>query len=131
MIERNPFDPFDPKHGCSVKRRKSREVLFDRRQWIERVDRHFSRAMESLGWPEFVQSNWVTTAINDHEGTNIPVNALYRNFVSAMERCGYVKVENPDAKDGRWEDCGERFSVYGKSGLAVVDRAALSDALGW
>ena len=125
------FDPFDPRHANPVKRRKPREVLFDKKQWLDRIDRHFSRALDSLDWPEYVQSNWITNAVNECEDTNLPLNTIARNFPGAMERLGYVKVVNPATKDGRWEDCGERFVVYGKKGHGNADRAVLADALGW
>ncbi len=125
------FDPFDPKHANPVKRRKPRELLFDRKQWLERIDRHFSRALDELEWPEYVQSNWITNTINDCSETNLPPNTISRNFRSAMERLGYVKVVIPANKNGRWEDCGERFVVYGKEGSAKADRQVLSDNLGW
>jgi hypothetical protein len=125
------YDPFDPKHANPVKRRKPREVAFDKKQWQERIDRHFTRALDELEWPEYVQSNWVTNAINGCSETNLPFVTVVRNFRKAMERLGYAKVVNPASKDGRWEDCGERFSVYGKKGSAKADRGVLSDALGW
>ena len=34
-----------------------------------------------------------------------------------LERCGYVSVQNPDAKDGMWKSKGERLVIYAKVGL--------------
>jgi hypothetical protein len=38
-----------------------------------------------------------------------------------MERCGYVPVRNPDAKDGLWKLKGERQVIYAKAALSPAE----------
>jgi hypothetical protein len=38
-----------------------------------------------------------------------------------LERCGYVAVKNPDAKDGLWKRNGERQVVYAKASLSPAE----------
>jgi hypothetical protein len=46
-----------------------------------------------------------------------------------LERCGYVSVRNPDAKDGYWVINGTRQSVYAKSSLSMSDQLAAASKL--
>jgi hypothetical protein len=39
-----------------------------------------------------------------------------------LERCGYVSVDNPDAKDGVWKIKGIRQPVYAKAHLSLRDQ---------
>jgi Family of unknown function (DUF5906) len=46
-----------------------------------------------------------------------------------MERCGYVSVNNPDAKDGLWKLGKERQVVYAKASLFPKDQLAAAQKL--
>jgi hypothetical protein len=47
-----------------------------------------------------------------------------------LERCGYVSVQNPDAKsDGLWKIKGERRTIYGKAELTPEQRIAAARRL--
>jgi hypothetical protein len=46
-----------------------------------------------------------------------------------LERCGYVSVRNPNAKDGYWVIAGARQPVYAKNTLSVSDRFAAASKL--
>lgn len=125
------FDPFDEKHRDKPKRRKAHEVEFEKKQWQERLDNHFKRAMEEFGWPNYVQSNSILNTIVSQEETFLGERMLRRHTESSMRRLGWVKVSNPKSKDGRWKACGEYFFVYSKSGMEKVGRIELKQALGW
>jgi hypothetical protein len=38
-----------------------------------------------------------------------------------LERCSYVPVRNPDAKDGLWKLKGERQVIYAKAALSPAE----------
>ena len=44
-----------------------------------------------------------------------------------LERCGYVSVQNPDAKDGMWKSKGERLVIYAKAGLTPEEDSGSAD----
>jgi Family of unknown function (DUF5906) len=46
-----------------------------------------------------------------------------------LERCGYVSVQNPEAKDGVWKSKGERLIIYAKAGLTPEERVAAARKL--
>ena len=46
-----------------------------------------------------------------------------------LEAVGYVKVRNPDAKDGQWKIKDKRQAVYAKSDLAGPERVAAARAM--
>ena len=46
-----------------------------------------------------------------------------------LERCGYVSVRNPEAKDGLWKIEGARQVVYAKTSLPPEQRLATAKKL--
>jgi hypothetical protein len=46
-----------------------------------------------------------------------------------LERCGYVAVRNPDAKDGIWKIQGTRQRIYARTSLAPRERTAAATRL--
>ena len=46
-----------------------------------------------------------------------------------LERCGYVSVRNPEAKDGMWKSKGERQIIYAKASLTPQERMAAARKL--
>jgi hypothetical protein len=46
-----------------------------------------------------------------------------------LERCGYVPVKNPDAKDGMWKIKEKRERIYGRAELSLVRRIAAARKL--
>jgi Family of unknown function (DUF5906) len=46
-----------------------------------------------------------------------------------LERCGYVGVRNPDAKDGFWKILGTRQRIYAQMSLTPRERAAAATRL--
>ena len=110
------FDPFDPKHADKVVRRTKVQILADKRDWESRVDGHFRRALLALGEPTFVAGTWLWSELSVDSESSIGVFALRRLARSAMERCGYLLVDNPKTKDGRWKVSSEKCTIFGKKG---------------
>ena len=106
------FDPFDEKHRDKRTRRSSSQVAFDKKQWTERLDRHFERAIATLNKPKFAQSNVLLMTILSCPETNINERSIRYSTAGSMSRLGYRKVLNSGSKDGRWKACGESFFVY-------------------
>jgi hypothetical protein len=46
-----------------------------------------------------------------------------------LERCGYVPVKNPEAKDGVWKIDGKRQRIYGRAELPLARRVAAAKKL--
>ena len=46
-----------------------------------------------------------------------------------LERCGYISVRNPEAKDGYWVIDSTRQPIYAKNTLSVSDRLAAASKL--
>lgn len=124
------FDPFDPQHANVRQRRKHSEVVFDRKQWIERVDNHFRRAMEDLGWPEYVRGPDIWDHAESCADSNLPRQTLVRNARKSMERLGYEKMPNPASGDGRWNFEWGTAVIYRRSGSKSLDRWEVKDVLG-
>lgn len=128
-MARKPFDPFDERHRDKVKRRRPHEVAAEERAWRERVDNHFRRAMDEVGWFDYIDSECITIAINCNMQTNVSPEVIRRNFRASMERLGYYKYVNEKSKDGRWK-FGEQFLVvYAKRGSPRISRSELKQAL--
>ena len=51
-----------------------------------------------------------------------------RTVPHRLERCGYISVKNPDAKDGYWK-IGTRQPVYAKALLPAAARLAAARKL--
>jgi hypothetical protein len=46
-----------------------------------------------------------------------------------LERCGYISVRNPEAKDGFWKLQGVRQIIYAKTSLSLEERVAAARKL--
>src|SRR5262249_35149552 len=46
-----------------------------------------------------------------------------------LEACGYVKVRNPDAKDGLWRISSKRQAIYARADLPLRDQLAAAARL--
>jgi len=93
---------FDDSFKAKRSRRKSSEVAFQKKQWEERVDKHFKRALEKLKWPDYVDTETMGFIMLNDDENNLPIQTLRRNFRSSMKRLGYVKNLNSRTKDGRF-----------------------------
>jgi hypothetical protein len=46
-----------------------------------------------------------------------------------LERCGYISVRNPEAKDGFWKRQGVRQIIYAKTSLSLEERVTAARKL--
>lgn len=121
-----PFDPFDDRHRDKPKRRKPSEVAFEKKQWEERIDNHFRRALndikgENAEWPAYTQSSLLIYWTQYNPETNLPERVLRRHITRSMGVLGYKRVLNPENKEGRFRVGDEKFFLFAK-----VDAPALS-----
>ncbi len=123
------FNPFDERHLNKQKKRKSSEVVYEQKQWEERIDKHFRRVLEILEWPDYVSSEQITSMMFMEE-MNVPFEALRRNFPAAMDRLEYTKLKNPKTKDGRWKFGCMFVFAYRKKSSPEIERHELKQALG-
>ena len=107
-----PFDPLDERNRDKRTRRKSSEVEFEKKQWRERVESHFRRAIESLQNPEVVDTETIRFMIENDPKTNLNFLTLRRTFEKSMVALNYVKLFNPGTKDGRFKISGSFVFVY-------------------
>jgi hypothetical protein len=125
MSRREPFDPFDDRHRDKPKRRKSSEIAFEKKQWEERIDNHFRRAMDEMKkpdgeWPTYVQSTSVIYWTQYSQETNLPERVLRRHTTRSMGVLGYERVMNPDSKEGRFRVGEEKFFLFVKRGAPMI-----------
>src|SRR5262249_2015521 len=52
-----------------------------------------------------------------------------RTIPHRLERCGYVTVKNPDAKNGVWKLNGERQIIYAKASLSLAQAIKIAQKL--
>jgi hypothetical protein len=45
-----------------------------------------------------------------------------RSIPRRLEECGYVRVEQPHAKDGQWKVNGKRQAIYARADLPLNER---------
>lgn len=125
MARNEPFDPFDEKHRDKPKRRKPSEIAFEKKQWEERIDSHFRRAMDDIAnggeWPDHVQSTVVIYWTQCNPNTNLPERVLRRHITRSMGVLGYKRVLNTENKEGRFRVGDEKFFLFSK-----VDAPAIS-----
>jgi hypothetical protein len=82
-------------------------------------------AIEAIGGPDGVTAEkLIEGAIAANSGATdwLMDRRNRRSMPHRMERCGYVPVRNPEAKDGLWKISGKRSVVYAKSSLTPRDR---------
>ncbi len=112
------------------RRRKSAEVAFEQKQWQERLDAHFARALEAMGSPEYFKLADVLWHIDESAETSIERSSLRRNATAALQRLGCEKMLNPNASDGRWNfEFGAAF-VFCKKGCPILDRWGVKQEVG-
>jgi hypothetical protein len=71
-------------------------------------------ALDDLGNPEAVTIDTLLTTAKGDVGDWIRDRKNRRAIPHRLEKCGYVPVRNPDAKDGAWKIDGKRQVVYAK-----------------
>ena len=129
---KEPFDPFDDKHRDKVKRRKPSEIAFEKKQWEERIDNHFRRAMDDIAngadaWPAYTQSTLVLYWTQYNAKTNLPERVLRRHITRSMGVLGYEKVLNSGSKDGRFQLGEDKFFLFVKRGAPMIGKTEIKN----
>jgi Bifunctional DNA primase/polymerase, N-terminal/Family of unknown function (DUF5906) len=92
-------------------------------------DSELSDTLDRMGNPDAVTIAAVRfraePELSDYLGDKRNSRNLYRRF----EACGYVAVDNPDSKEGRWRVSGKKQIVYVKDTLTTRDRLAAARRL--
>ena len=113
-----------------IKRRKPAEVAAARAEWERRIALHFERVLQKLGSPEYVESESMSFEFACVAAATLPVSVLKRNSTKFMEKCGYVKLENRNAKNGSWKFGGIWVTVYRRMAAAEIGLIELKQRLG-
>lgn len=130
-----PFDPFDDRNRDKQKRRKRSEIEFEKKQWEDRIDNHFRRAMDDITngateWPTYVQSTSVIYWTQYNQETNLPERVLRRHTTRSMGVLGYEKVLNTESKEGRFRVGEEKFFLFAKRGAPRIGKEEINIMFG-
>ena len=114
-----------------AKRPPRKTAAWDRMVNMSRAteDAELADALERMGDPDAVTIAAVRfraePSLSDYLGDKRNSRNVYRRF----EACGYVAVDNPDSKEGRWPVSGKKQTVYVKETLTTRDRLAAAKRL--
>jgi Family of unknown function (DUF5906) len=81
-------------------------------------DAELTDVIDRLGNPNAVTLKQLIVAAKGEAAEWLMDRKNRRAIPHRLERCGYVAVKNPDAKDGLWKIKGERQVVYTKANLS-------------
>ena len=114
---------FDPKAPPPKTRAWSQIV----RSSCSPEDNEMRDALERINNPPAVTVGMVTAGINFAPWLRDPANR--KRIPHRFAACGYVEIENPYAKDGRWRIGSEKQVVYARKALSIRDQSAAAAAL--
>ena len=92
-------------------------------------DDELADAIDALGNPDALHFELLIAAAKGDIAEWLMDRKNRRALPHRLERCGYVSVQNPDAKDGMWKSKGERLVIYAKAGLTPEERIAAARKL--
>jgi Family of unknown function (DUF5906) len=92
-------------------------------------DAELADAIDALGTPPALHLKLLIAAATGDIAEWLMNRKNRRAIPHRLERCGYVSVRNPNAKDGYWVIDGARQPVYAKNTLSVSDRLAAANKL--
>ena len=87
-------------------------------------DAELADVLDKLGKPDAVTLAELITAANGGIAEWLLDRRNRRALPHRLERCEYVSVRNPDAKDGLWKLQGARQVIYAKTSLTAQEREA-------
>jgi hypothetical protein len=85
-------------------------------------DAELADVVDKLGWPDALTPKHLIAVATGSAAEWLTDRKSRRAFPHRLERCGYVFVCNPNAKDGYWLIEGARQPVYARVTLSDVDR---------
>ena len=102
------FNPFDESSRDKRPRRRSEEVLADKRNRQEKIDAEMRRILENYNCGDYIDA---ASFLNFAAYSSEYFTAIKRNLNTAMGRLGYVKMM-AETSDGRWFLDGVNTNVY-------------------
>ena len=92
-------------------------------------DAELADVIDALGNPDALHLKLLIAAATGDIAEWLMNRKNRRAIPHRLERCGYVSVRNPHAKDGYWVIDGTRQPIYAKNTLSVSDRLAAASKL--
>ena len=96
-------------------------------------DAELADILEALGQPEAVTLDTIqrkATTMDRYEFSHwLCDRKNARKVPHRLEECGYVRVENPDAKDGVFKVSGRRVAIYARRDLPLQERITAAKRL--
>ena len=93
-------------------------------------DTELADVIDALGNPDAMTVKQLIAAAIGPAAEWLLDHRSRRALPHRLERCGYVSVNNPDAKDGVWKIKGVRQWVYARARLSLRDQLAAARKLG-
>jgi hypothetical protein len=90
-------------------------------------DAELADAIDTLGKPAALTIKQLIGAATGGLAEWLSERKSRRALPHRLERCGYVAVKNPTAKDGQWVIGGARQAVYANGRLSAEDRRAAAE----
>jgi hypothetical protein len=84
-------------------------------------DAELADVTDALGSPNALYLKLLIAAATGETAEWLMNRKNRRAIPHRLERCGYVSVRNPDAKDGLWKLKGERQVIYAKASLPPAE----------
>jgi len=85
-------------------------------------DAELADVIDRLGSPPAITIDLVANAADVKFAEWLRDRKNSRVIPHRLEECEYVRVRNPDAKDGQWSLAGRRQAIYAKQSLSLRDR---------
>jgi hypothetical protein len=92
-------------------------------------DNELADVIDALGNPDALHLKMLIDKATGEAAEWLMNRRNRRAIPHRLERCGYVFVQNPDAKDGFWKSKGERRIIYAKAELTPEQRLAAARQL--
>jgi hypothetical protein len=92
-------------------------------------DNELADIIDALGNPDALHLKLLIATATGEVAEWLMNRKNRRAIPHRLERCGYVSVQNPDAKDGFWKSKGERRIIYAKAELTPEERVAAARKL--
>jgi Family of unknown function (DUF5906) len=84
-------------------------------------DAGLADVVDALGNPDALTLKQLIAAATGETAEWLMDRKNRRSIPHRLERCGYVSVRNPNAKDGIWKIKGERQVIYAKASLPAAE----------
>lgn len=115
-------DPFDPNRRDKRPRRRTADVIADKKAWDHKIVSAVKEALENLPDSDYVKSHIIIEDAGNIFGN---WDVIRRNLCKAMEACNYEKIINRNAKDFRFFLGGRSCYVFRKKFLKDLSQSRL------